>query len=58
MSALLTVHLATVMAQVNTTEENPARSTLQWIILGLLVLAVVCLVFTVWFWRRTSPKRR
>jgi hypothetical protein len=40
-----------------TAADNPAQQTLQWIIGGLILLAIVVLVCTVLFWRRTKPTR-
>ena len=38
--------------------DDPAQKELRWIIIGLLGLAVVILILTIWFWRATRPARR
>jgi len=40
----------------STAADNPAQRTLLWIIAALVLLAVVVLVCTVVFWRRTRPR--
>jgi hypothetical protein len=41
----------------STAVDDPAQRRLQWIIVGLLVLAGVSLVFSVFFWQRTRGSR-
>ena len=41
----------------STAVDDPAQRRLQWIIVGLFVLAGVSLVFSVYFWHRTRGSR-
>jgi hypothetical protein len=40
-----------------TVASDPAQKRLRWIIAGLVGLAVIVLIVTIWFWRATSPSR-
>ncbi len=37
--------------------DDPAQKKLRWIIIGLIGLAVLILILTIWFWRATRPSR-